>query len=180
MQRVFLPGADIHVSIGLGTILGRPTGAAIPSGDFGDILAEEHDVTFVQFGVFFALGVVMFDRMKMRWRDYLVFVPRTDVMRSVSRGGDETFDRSDDRSDGGISDIGHNVMKRVEMVEYLIKHFNFLWNEKPFLNEYQFFFIHSTTTIQRPTTFVPSFYGDLCECGDDDDEHDAECETWNF
>ena len=69
MQRVFLPGADIHVSIGLGTILGRPTGAAIPSGDFGDILAQDHDVTFVQFGVFFALGVVMFDGMKMRWRD---------------------------------------------------------------------------------------------------------------
>lgn len=54
----------------------------------------------------------MFDGMKMRWRDFLVFVPRTDVMRSVSRGGDETFDRSDDRidrSDGGISDIGHSL-----------------------------------------------------------------------
>ena len=89
MQRVFLPGADIHVSIGLGTILGRPTGAAIPSGDFGDILAEEHDVTFVQFGVFFALGVVMFDGMKMGRCILLVCVPGFDGVSPVFLlGGD--------------------------------------------------------------------------------------------
>ena len=113
MQRVFLPGADIHISVCFRAILGWPTGAIIPSGDFGDMIAKHHDVAFVQFGVFCTVGVVMFDGMKMRWRDLLVCVPRTDVMGSVFR------------SDGGSGDIGHNVMKIVEMVEYLIKHFNF-------------------------------------------------------
>ena len=45
----------------------------------------------------------MFDGMKMRWRDLLVCVPRTGVMRSVFRGGD---DGSDGRFDG-MSDSGH-------------------------------------------------------------------------
>ena len=42
----------------------------------------------------------MFDGMKMRRRDLLVCVPRTNVMSSVFRGGSE-------RSDGGMSDSRH-------------------------------------------------------------------------
>ena len=73
------------------------------------MFAKHHDVAVVQFGVFRALGVVMFDGMKMRWRDLLVCVPRTDVMGSVFRGahgggGGGGGDRFDN---GGISDSRH-------------------------------------------------------------------------
>lgn len=51
----------------------------------------------------------MFDGMKMRRREFLVCVPRTNVMRSVFRGdgggGSDMFDNG--RNDGGMSDSRH-------------------------------------------------------------------------
>ena len=46
-MRVFLPGADIHVSVCFRAILGGPTGAVIITGDFCDFVAKDHDVVAV-------------------------------------------------------------------------------------------------------------------------------------
>jgi hypothetical protein len=47
VERVFLPGADIHVSIGVGAVLGGESGTPIPPGYFHDVIAENHCVTVI-------------------------------------------------------------------------------------------------------------------------------------
>ena len=82
-KSVFLASANVDVSIRIGAVLGRPTGAPIPTFDLGDIVAKKHHMCLAKFGVFFAGSVVMFDGMKMRWSDALVFMPRTNVVGTV-------------------------------------------------------------------------------------------------
>jgi hypothetical protein len=64
-ESILLSSANVNVSIRIGAVLGRPTGAPIPTFDFGDIVAKKHHMRFIQFGVFFARSVIMFDGMKM-------------------------------------------------------------------------------------------------------------------
>lgn len=87
LKRVFLSGADIHVSIVVSAVLSRPTRAPMPTRDLGDIFTKDHNVVFTVFDVFFAGRVVMFDGMKVGWGDFLVFMPRTDGVRSVFLAG---------------------------------------------------------------------------------------------
>ena len=89
MKRVLLSSANVDVSIRIGAVLGRPACAPIPTLDFGDIVAKKHHVRLAQFGVFLACRVVMFDGMKMRWGDALVFMPRTNIVGPVFRGGSD-------------------------------------------------------------------------------------------
>ena len=83
MKRVFLAGADIDVSIRIGAVLGRPSSRIMPSSDLDDIVAKDHDMFLVETCVFFACRVVMFDGMKMRRGDALIFIPRTNVVSPV-------------------------------------------------------------------------------------------------
>jgi hypothetical protein len=83
IKRVFFAGSNVDISIRIRAVLGRPTGAPIPTFDLGDIVAKDHHMRFIQFGMFFAGSVVMFDRMKMRRGDALVFMPRTNVVGTV-------------------------------------------------------------------------------------------------
>ncbi len=88
VPRVFLPGADIHVSVGFRTVLGGPSSTHMPSGNPGHVLAKNEDVCVVKFGVFFAVGVVMLNGMMFAGGDALIFVPGPDEVGAVSSGGD--------------------------------------------------------------------------------------------
>lgn len=87
LKRVFLSGADIHVSVVVSAVLSRPTSAPMPTSDLGHIFTKDHNVVIAEFRVFFAGRVVMIDGMKMGWGDFLVFMPRTDRVRSVFLAG---------------------------------------------------------------------------------------------
>ena len=47
MQRILFSGSNVDVAVRLGAILGRPTGAAIPTRYFGHVLTKKHDVFVV-------------------------------------------------------------------------------------------------------------------------------------
>jgi len=47
VQRVFLSGANVDVSIRIGAVLGRPTRAPIPSSDLGNVISNHHDMFII-------------------------------------------------------------------------------------------------------------------------------------
>lgn len=47
LQRILFSGSDVDVTVRFSAILGRPTGAPIPTSYFGDILTKKHHVFVV-------------------------------------------------------------------------------------------------------------------------------------
>jgi hypothetical protein len=101
VPRVFLPGADIHVSIGFRAILGGPSSTPIPSGDLGDVFAKNEDVCVVKFGVFFTIRIVMLYGMMFAGRGALIFVPGPDEVGAVLGGGCDEGERGHYAIGGG-------------------------------------------------------------------------------